>query len=103
VRFVWVRRNQNTKADAAASGRGSEQEASFRDSWGNQTELGKRVGLSAVAVGKKLKELGLRDAHGAATDIALRDGYCKATPLKDGTPFFMWNIRKVMQLLNPSG
>jgi ribonuclease HI len=99
VRFVWVRRSLNAVADAAAAGGGPKQDGSFRESWANQTELGKQMGLSAVAVGRKLKELGLRDAQGAATDAALRDGYCKSTPLKNGTPFFMWNVRKVTALL----
>lgn len=30
------------------------------DIWANQTHLGKQFGLSAIAMGKKLKELGLR-------------------------------------------
>lgn len=32
----------------------------FRDIWVNQTELGRHFGMSAVAVGKKLIEMGLR-------------------------------------------
>lgn len=98
VRFVWVRRDRNTIADAAASGGGATRHGGFRDNWCNQTDLGKRVGMSSVEVGRKLKELGLRDERGIATEIALHEGYCKATPLRDGTPFFMWNIQKVLQL-----
>jgi hypothetical protein len=30
----------------------------------------------------------------SATEKALNEGYVKLTPLKDGTPYFMWNIEK---------
>jgi hypothetical protein len=68
----------------------------FRDLWINQTELGKRFGVSAVEVGKILAERGLKDsATKQATPKAIAEGYAKATPLGDGTPFFMWNSQKV--------
>ncbi|NJL67823.1 MAG: hypothetical protein HC894_15705 [Microcoleus sp. SM1_3_4] len=69
----------------------------------NQTALGKQFGLSAVAIGKKLKELGLRGENGKPTDRALSEEYCKSTPLKDGTPFFMWHKKKVSELMQDSG
>ena len=71
----------------------------FTDVWVNQTNLGKQFGLSAIAIGKKLKELGLRAEDGKPTEQALADGYCKSTPLKDGTPFFMWNRQKVEEVM----
>jgi len=75
----------------------------FRDIWVNQTMLGKAFNLSAVAIGKKLKELELRQADGTPTEKALSEGYCTATPLKDGTPFFLWHKKKVKQLLQTDG
>jgi hypothetical protein len=75
----------------------------FADVWVNQTTLGKQFGLSAVAIGKKLKELGLRSEDGKPTDRALSEEYCKSTPLKDGTPFFMWHKQKVAELMQASG
>ena len=63
----------------------------FADVWVNQTTLGKQFGLSAIAMGKKLKELGLRSDDGNPTTLALGNGYCTPTLLKDGTPFYMWN------------
>lgn len=75
----------------------------FSDVWVNQTTLGKQFGLSAVAIGKKLKELGLRSFDGKPTEQALSDEYCKSTPLKDGTPFFMWNKYKVAELMQTNG
>ncbi len=75
----------------------------FSDIWVNQTTLGKQFGLSAVAIGKKLKELGLRSEDGKPTEQALSEEFCKSTPLKDGTPFFMWNKQKVAGLMQDAG
>lgn len=72
----------------------------FKNTWVNQTELGKSFGLSAVAVGKILAEAGLRDAGSKkATGKALEEGFATATPLKDGTPFFLWNKHKVKEVI----
>lgn len=71
----------------------------FTDIWVNQTNIGKRFGLSAIAMGKKLKELGLRGEDANPTEQALAGGYCTSTPLKDGTPFFMWNRQKIEELM----
>jgi hypothetical protein len=72
----------------------------FSHTWSNQTELGKKFGISAIAVGKLLMEAGLKDPDTKlASQKALDDGYAKSTPLKDGTPYFMWNIDKVRKLI----
>src|SRR5215471_13426045 len=55
----------------------------FTDVWANQTNLGKQFGLSPIAMGKKLKELGLRGEDGNPTAQALGQDYCTSTPLKD--------------------
>jgi ribonuclease HI len=102
VDFEWVRREQNARADAAASG-GKPQEGRFRDNWANQTELGRRFGMSPAQLGRALKELGLRDQGGIATPQALEGGYCTSTPLRNGTPFFMWHIERVSRLLTDNG
>ncbi len=75
----------------------------FTEIWANQTDLGKQFGLSAIAMGKKLKELGLRDEDGNPTTLALGNGYCTPTPLKDGTPFFLWNRQQVEELMQAQG
>ena len=59
--------------------------------------------MSAIAMGKKLKELGLRSDDGNPTTLALGNGYCTPTPLKDGTPFFMWNRQLVEELMQAHG
>jgi hypothetical protein len=75
----------------------------FRDTWSNLTNLGKEYGLSAIKMGKKLKELGLRDEHGNATEKALTEGFAKLTPLKDGTPFYMWHNQNISKLMEETG
>jgi hypothetical protein len=75
----------------------------FADVWANQTNLGKQFGLSAIAMGKKLKELGLRSEDGNPTAQAICQGYCTSTPLKEGTPFFMWNRQQVEELMQAHG
>ena len=72
----------------------------FRNTWNNQTELGKHFGISAVKVGKILTEHGLKDSKTKqATQKALDEGYAKSTPLKDGTPHYLWNIDKIRAIL----
>ena len=73
----------------------------FNQEWCNQTELGKKFGISAIEVGKLLAEYELRDlSTKSATEKAIKDEYAKFTPLKDGTPFYMWNIRKCKKLIS---
>jgi hypothetical protein len=76
------------------------QKPKFNQIWSNQTNLGKKFGLSAIAVGKLLTEAGLKDPNTKqATEKAIEEGYAKATPLKDGTPYFMWNNEKVKHII----
>ena len=82
---------------------GKKGQQKFTDVWANQTNLGKQFGLSAIAMGKKLKEMRLRGEDGNPTQQALAEGYCTSTPLKDGTPFFMWNRQKVEELMRAHG
>jgi hypothetical protein len=82
---------------------GKKNRQKFTDVWVNQTTLGKQFGLSAIAMGKKLKELVLRSEDGHPTERALAEGYCTSTPLKDGTPFFMWNRQKTEELMLAHG
>ena len=76
---------------------------SFAKTYTNLTELGKQFGLSAVAIGKKLKEMGVRQTDGTPDPRALEDGTAKFTPLADGTPHYMWNGRKVAELIEYTG
>src|SRR6266700_3870847 len=75
----------------------------FREIWVNQSRLGEEFNMSAIAIGKKLKALGLREADGTPTLKAQQEGYCTATPLKDGTPFFLWHRENVKAILQTNG
>src|SRR5258707_1138764 len=81
----------------------NQQQPRFRDIWVNQTELGRHFGISAVAVGKKLSEFGLRDEQKGPSELARTEGYCHYAPMRDGTPFYLWNKEKVGMLLRQSG
>ena len=77
-----------------------EKKKKFNQIWSNQTNLGKKFRLSAIAIGKLLIDNGLKDQKTKmATTKAIDEGYAKDTPLKDGTPYFMWNIEKVRPLI----
>ena len=72
----------------------------FRDTWCNQTELGKLFNMSAIKIGKELIRLELKDEKTKdATKKATDEGFAKLTPLKTGEVFFMWNKIKVKELL----
>jgi hypothetical protein len=75
----------------------------FRDIWLNQTRLGQRFGISAVAIGRKLRELGLRGEDNLPTPEAVESGYCRSAPLRDGTPFFLWHADMVAARLRHAG
>jgi len=75
----------------------------FRDIWVNQTELGRHFGLSAVAVGKKLIEAGLRTKQKEPTELAKTEGYCRFSPMKDGTSFYLWHKEKVAAVFRQEG
>lgn len=72
----------------------------FQDIWVSATDLGRLFGMSAIAVNKALASAGLRDpASKAPTEQALAQGWALATPLKDGTPHYMWDKRKAKKIL----
>jgi len=70
--------------------------------WINQTDLGREFGLSSIAVGKHLSELGLKDGREASAS-ALADGFAIAAPLANGIQSFRWNRERCLALLSESG
>lgn len=73
----------------------------FKATWKNQKEIGLIYGKSAIAVGKALIELGLKDGSTKnPTATALSEEIAKSTPLKDGTPFYLWHKTKTCEKLN---
>lgn len=73
----------------------------FQNVWKNQTQLGQIFGISSIAFGKLLVVAGLKDPETKrATQKALDEGYAKFTPLKDDTPYYMWNKEKTKALIS---
>lgn len=75
----------------------------FGDKYASMTVIGKQVGLSSREVGKKLKEIGLREQNGEPTKEALDSGLAVSTPLKEGTKHYMWDRGAVVKKLGASG
>lgn len=70
--------------------------------WSTQTQLGKKVGLSAREVGVRLTELGLKVGSGV-TESALAQKLAKKAKMRDGTEFYMWATGPVTELLGGAG
>jgi hypothetical protein len=70
--------------------------------WVNQGELGREFGLSAVRIGRKLEEIGLRQDREPA-QAALDGGLAHAAPLANGTPSFRWHKQKTIAALVAAG
>lgn len=72
----------------------------FKATWKNQKEIGNIYGKSAIAVGKALIELGLKNiSTKQPTPLALSQEIAKSTPLKDGTSFYLWHKNKTCEKL----
>ena len=72
----------------------------FKDIWARQSDFREDYGISAIAVGKLLIKAGLKDADTLQpTEKALEEGHATPTPLKDGTPFFMWRKTTVIAII----
>ena len=73
----------------------------FKQTWKNQSEIGLIYGTSAIAVGKALVELGLKDSSTKnPTEMALAEEIAKSTPLKDGNAFYLWHKTKACEKLD---
>jgi len=70
--------------------------------WVNQGALGREFGLSAVMIGRKLEEAGLREDR-QPTQAALDGGLAHAAPLANGAPNFRWHKQKAIAALEEAG
>lgn len=70
--------------------------------WVNQGELGREFGLSAVMIGRKRDEAGLREDR-QPTKSAFDGGLAHAAPLASGTPNFRWHKQKTVAALVAAG
>lgn len=76
---------------------------SFKDTWGNLTEIGHLFGLSAVKLGAELKARGYREESGKPSEDALVRGLVKATPLSNGREHYMWHKKLLPEALRADG
>lgn len=89
--FVITISGVNNHAEATALA------ASYRGIWGSQTELGSPLGLSAVAVGRQLVKLGLRDA--TTKDPTPRAKAEELVIYEELHERWLWSLAKVRPLL----
>ena len=99
VELRWIPREENTAADAlsvAALG-GVRETPEEKAAWTTPTEIGKRLGLSAIAVGKRLEALGYRE-NKQPTALAIDTGLVRITEDHFGTRV-AWHIDKTLAVL----
>lgn len=66
--------------------------------WGTQTWIGQRYGLTAVAVGKILTKVGLKQGP-EATGKALLTGHAKKCYMADERVYWMWDMELVGEII----
>jgi hypothetical protein len=81
----------------------SKQKNKFAKRYRSLTDLGNVFNLSSVAIGKKLKEIGLRNDDGSPVESAFKKDLVVATPLKNGTAHYRWHFYRCREILIKSG
>lgn len=64
-------------------------------------QLGTWLGVSSHVVGRKLKEVGLRNSEGRPTEKAKADGFTKSVFVEETFPLIVWNEEKILAILRP--
>lgn len=103
VRFEWIRREKNKAADALskqALGHSAEPEGA-EHVWQKQTQIGKVLGLSAIALGRLTDAAGLRE-NGKPTQDALDNGAARIKTNHFGD-VVSWHCDRLPQLLRERG
>lgn len=73
------------------------------NTWVNQTELGNHFNMSAIAIGKALVAIGIKDGAGP-TKAALGDGQAiTQVEMRSGVTMTRWNKNKVIPMLKDFG
>ena len=62
----------------------SHKKQDFRKTWRTLTEMGQVFGVSAIKLGNLLKQHGLREQNGAATQFAKDGAFCQEIVPKEG-------------------
>jgi hypothetical protein len=65
----------------------------------SMTELGKKLGLSSHAVGKKLKAAGLRDPEGCPTERARAGNFVRLVFFQERFAFDVWHEDRTLHVL----
>ena len=64
-------------------------------------QIGKLFGVSSHVVGRKLKEVGLRDAEGHPTERAKESGYTKTVFVEERFSLTLWHQERALAVLRP--
>jgi ribonuclease HI len=99
VSLRWIPREQNQAADAlscAAIGL-SRETADEKAAWTNQQDIGRALGLSAIAVGRNLEALGFRE-NKVPTPFAIEAGLARITEDHFGK-HIAWHKARVLEVL----
>ena len=69
--------------------------------YASMQQIGKILGISSHAVGRKLKELGFRTPDGDPTDMAKESGLTRAQFVEQGYWLNLWHQDRVLAVLSP--
>ena len=81
----------------------SQKKQDFRKTWRTLTEMGQVFGVSAVKFGNLLKQHGLREQDGAATQLAKDGNFCQEIVPKEGKSYYLWHSKKTADYLVDRG
>lgn len=103
VKIRWVGREENAEADALSKrALGGLAPVEVDPAlWGKQSEISKPLGLSGIAIGRKMDEAGLR-AEGKPTELAVELGAALLVPNNFGTEVF-WHKTRLVEVLKEKG
>lgn len=102
ARISWTPREQNREADALSKqalgvlAEPRKKKGDAAGTWGTQTDIGKKLGISAIAVGRFLDARGMRDGK-HPSEKACTEKMGRRYESKYGTASD-WNIQAVVQL-----
>lgn len=75
----------------------------FKDIWKTQTEIGKTFNLSAIAVGKKLNELGFKNPDNTPSQYAIDKDVVHTVTNNQGISFYLWRKKEILDMISQTG
>ena len=72
----------------------SQKKQNFRNTWRTLTEMGQVFGVSAIKFGNLLKQHGLREPDGAASQLAKDGNFYQEIVPKEGKSYYLWHSQK---------